>query len=178
MFVCADYLLMLLIPNQDSRQPLLKNLFWAVGTIICLTIGVVNSSIAITDPELHDSTNSPIKLLNTVHSRAINFTGTYTIKSKSTLDVLILPNNKLKFHLLATYSPPGNPGGTNTGEASGVVPLKGNTAVYQDQDCKITMKFLGDKAQVTQVGSCGFGLQVNAQGTYFKQSSQTPQFEF
>ncbi|HEY9673334.1 MAG TPA: hypothetical protein V6D11_17960 [Waterburya sp.] len=169
---------MLFIPNQESRQPLLKNFFLAVGTILCLTIGVVDSSVAITEPKLNNSTNSPVKLVTAANSRARNFTGTYMIKNKSTLDVLILPNNKLKFHLLATYSPPGNPAGTNTGEASGVVPLKGNTAVYQDQDCKITMKFLGGKAQVTQVGNCGFGLRVNAEGTYFKRSNQTPQFDF
>lgn len=169
---------MRIIPHPESRQPLLKNFFLAVGTILCLTIGAVNSSVALIDSELNDSTNSSVKLLNAASNRVRNFTGTYTIKNRSILDVLILPNNKLKFHLLATYTPPGNPGGTNTGKASGVISLKGNTAVYQDQDCKITLKFLQNKAQVTQVGSCGFGLQVNAQGTYFKQSSQTPQFEF
>jgi hypothetical protein len=107
-----------------------------------------------------------------------NVTGTYIIKEQSSLDVLLLSNGKIKFQLMATYSPPGNPAGTNTGEASGVVPIKGNTAVYSAQKCKITMKFLGAKALVTQQGSCGFALNVTATGTYLKRSNRTPQFDF
>jgi hypothetical protein len=39
------------------------------------------------------------------------------------------------------------------------------------------MKFTGGKLIVTQVGTCGFGNRVVADGTYKKTSSKKPKFE-
>jgi hypothetical protein len=69
----------------------------------------------------------------------------------------------------------------NTGEGAGVVRIEGNTASFKPDgaadECKITLKFTGGKLVVTQVGVCGFGFNVTAEGTYTKVSSRKPKFD-
>lgn len=114
-----------------------------------------------------------------LNSRSRSVTGKYIIKDKSSLDVLVLPDGRIKFHLFASYTPARNPGATRVGEAEGVVPLQGNTAVYEtnEPDCKITMKFMSNRVTVSQEGGCGFGVNVTANGTYIKRSNQVPKFD-
>ena len=68
----------------------------------------------------------------------------------------------------------------NTGEGHGVASLEGDTAKFKPygaEDCTITLKFSHDKLLVTQTGTCGFGFNVTAEGTYKKVSSREPKFD-
>ena len=69
----------------------------------------------------------------------------------------------------------------NTGEGSAIVKIEGNTAIFKpdgaEDECKITLKFTGGKLIVTQVGICGFGFNVTAEGTYKRVSSAKPKFD-
>ena len=68
----------------------------------------------------------------------------------------------------------------NEGEGSGIAAIEGDTAIFKpegaEEECRITLKFTGGKLVVTQIGSCGFGHNVNAGGTYRKVSSKKPKF--
>ena len=69
----------------------------------------------------------------------------------------------------------------NTGEGHGVASLEGDTAKFKpygaEDDCAITLKFSHNKLVVTQTGTCGFGFNVTAEGTYKKVSSREPKFD-
>jgi hypothetical protein len=69
----------------------------------------------------------------------------------------------------------------NTGEGSGIACIEGDTAVFKPEDaedeCKIMLKFTGEKLVVTQTGICEFGFNVRADGTYKKVSSKKPKFD-
>lgn len=72
----------------------------------------------------------------------------------------------------------------NMGFLDDIVPIKGDTAVYESTEfgtCKITIKFVKPgTVKVTQEGSdadCGFGHNVFAWGTYKKVSSKKPKFD-
>ena len=69
----------------------------------------------------------------------------------------------------------------NTGEGSGVATIEGDTAIFKpegaEEECRITLKFAGNKLIVTQTGICGFGHNVTAAGTYKKISAKKPKFE-
>ena len=69
----------------------------------------------------------------------------------------------------------------NTGEATAVAKIEGNTATFKpdgaEDECKITLKFVNGKLIVTQAGFCGFGLNVTAEGTYQRVSSKKPKFD-
>ncbi len=73
--------------------------------------------------------------------------------------------------------------GPNTGETETTIPIKNGTAIYTTTEfggkCKITFKFMGRKVLVDQdesdVACCGYGMNVNASGTYIKKSKK-PQF--
>jgi len=69
----------------------------------------------------------------------------------------------------------------NTGEGSGIAKIERNTAIFKpdgaEDECKITLKFTGGKLIVTQVGICGFGFNVTAEGTYKRVSSAKPKFD-
>ena len=69
----------------------------------------------------------------------------------------------------------------NTGEGSGIATIEGDTATFKPEDaeeeCRITLKFAGNKLVVTQTGICGFGHNVTAAGTYKKVSAKKPKFE-
>lgn len=115
-----------------------------------------------------------------------NVTGSYRVRHRrvpNTLDVLQLPDGKIKFQLYAYWAGNAEIGNVNTGEAKGVVPLQNNVAVFEDADgkCKIRMKFTGNKIIVTQEEeelACGFGFNVTADGTYLKLNSRKPKFDF
>jgi hypothetical protein len=115
-------------------------------------------------------------------SQGDTITGHYREKeSGDLLDVKLLPGGKIKLHLLAFYpsSSPSLkecPGGPNTGETDATIPINQGLAVYTTSEyggkCKITFKFVGRKVMVEQTESdaacCGYGLNVNASGTYIK----------
>jgi hypothetical protein len=87
---------------------------------------------------------------------------------------------QLEFSGTYEYKSPEGPM-ANTGEGHGVASIEGDTAIFKpdgaEDECRITMKFANDKLVVTQTGTCGFGNNVTAEGTYKKISSRKPKFE-
>lgn len=115
-----------------------------------------------------------------------SFTGKYKGNHN---DILIqaLGGNKLKIEMSLVY--PFQVNGelsANVGEASGEAVIKGDTAVFVPEyaaehqaSCKITLKFAkpGTLVVTTEDNmSCGFGLNVAADGTYKKLSGAKPKF--
>jgi hypothetical protein len=95
--------------------------------------------------------------------------GVYQRDQSGTLEIKQLTNGKLGFSLDATLVVNAATGDVRTGEASGEIELIGNTATYidpSDADCKIKMIFERDKGTIAQEGTCGFGLNVAADGIY------------
>jgi hypothetical protein len=106
---------------------------------------------------------------NTADATAL--TGTYLMGQNGTLEVVQLAKGSIKFSLNVALVVNLKTGDVRSGDAAGVVPLKGVVAAYTDPDdneCKITMTFGRTKAVVSQAGTCGFGLNVSADGTYMK----------
>ena len=108
-----------------------------------------------------------------------NITGRYELRYlnvRGSLNAQLLPNNRIKFNLVALLKTAG--GETRNGEVEGTVPLTGNTAVYSSGQCTIAMKFLGNRVEVKEsnVDDCGFGAFVTAQGTYIRKSRK-PKFD-
>lgn len=100
-------------------------------------------------------------------------TGTYDFVDDpyNTIEILQLPDGRLRFYLLAFWKGDNwQEYGPNIGEASGVVKLEKNRAVYQKEGCVLAMAFAGDIVTIDQKGDCGFGLNVRASGTYRRAS--------
>lgn len=110
-------------------------------------------------------------------------TGHYRLRHPETpnsLEVLQLPAGKIQFHLLALWVSPNNRENVHNGELEGVIELKSNTATYETETCKVTMRFFSRTAIVTQdskIGDCDFGVNVTASGIYRKVNSRKPRFE-
>ncbi|HYY55778.1 MAG TPA: hypothetical protein VE842_00530 [Pyrinomonadaceae bacterium] len=112
-------------------------------------------------------------------------TGHYSTRSPSaenSLDALLLPDGKVKIYLYASWIGSVATGNVNTGEIRAILPLVNRrTALYESGQCRITIRFAGNKAIVRQsvpIGDCGFGLNVSADGTYKKRNSRRPKFNF
>lgn len=108
-----------------------------------------------------------------------NITGSYVLRYsnvRGSLNVQLLPNNQIKFSLVALLNTGSQE--TRNGVAEGTVRLKGNTAIYRSGECRISMKFLNNRVVVKEanVDDCGFGAFVTAQGTYLRRSRR-PQFD-
>jgi hypothetical protein len=109
-------------------------------------------------------------------------TGTYTYKAdgaNNQISVQELDGNKLRVELYASYEYQVNGNwNANVGEAKGTAKLAGETAIFVPDDaaeCEITLKFSGNKLIVkpkNEFKSCGFGLNVSAEGTYTKTSGK------
>lgn len=100
-------------------------------------------------------------------------TGTYGLVEDpdSTIEILQLPDGRLRFHLLALWKGANwKEYGPNIGEASGVVKLEKNRAVYREDECVLKMTFAGDTVKIDQTGDCYFGHNVEASGTYRRMS--------
>ena len=106
-------------------------------------------------------------------------TGQYVLRYSNVrgrLDARLLPGRKVRFSLTALLETAG--GSTRNGVAEGTVPLQGDTAIYREGECSISMRFLNAKVVVEEsnVEDCGFGAYVTAQGTYVRRS-RNPRFE-
>ena len=68
----------------------------------------------------------------------------------------------------------------NEGEASGIAIIENRIAVFKpeeaEDDCSITIEFIGNSLSVKQKGFCGFGNNVTAAGKYRKTSGRKPKF--
>jgi len=94
--------------------------------------------------------------------------------------VLALGHHKLKVQFDGTH--PTITNGVSRGSAIGEATIEGNVATFfpeHTQACKITMTFLPGSLIVAQDGesfACGFGANVNAEGTYRKVHGGKPTF--
>ena len=86
---------------------------------------------------------------------------------------------QVEFSGVYEYKTPQGPT-AKEGEESAVATIEGDTAMFKpegaEEECQITLKFTGSKLVVTQIGICGFGHNVSAEGTYKKVSSKKPKF--
>jgi hypothetical protein len=86
---------------------------------------------------------------------------------------------QVEFSGVYEYKTPRGPM-ANEGEGSGVATIEGDSAIFKlegaEEECRITLKFTGSKLVVTQIGICGFGHNVSAEGTYKNVSSKKPKF--
>ena len=110
----------------------------------------------------------------TAPAKAGDFTGTYKMKNNGAAGEALIQqagNDRIKFYINATYR-------MNTGELTGEIPLTGNSATYVDKefDCTLSFTFAPGTLGLTQNGSCGMGLNVDAGGTYKRVSSAPPKF--
>lgn len=108
-----------------------------------------------------------------------NITGHYVLRYsnvRSSLNVQLLPNSQIKFSLVALLETGG--GSPRNGVVEATLALNNGTAVYEDGECRISMKFVGNKVivQENNVEDCGFGAFVTAQGTYIRKSRK-PRFD-
>lgn len=108
-----------------------------------------------------------------------SITGTYKY-GLNTLEVLGLPDHQARI-MFNGFWPNDNKRveSRNVGSFDETVPIKGRTAVikpkYGDDDCSITLEFSTSRVVVTQGGyRCGFGFNVEADGTYRKVSGKPP----
>ena len=112
---------------------------------------------------------------------AAQVNGTWRSKNGS-FKVWALGNQKLRVEFSGTYeyNSPAGPM-ANTGKGGGIAFIESNRGIFKpegtDDECKITMKFERAKLIVKQEGSCGFGLNVTADGTYRRVSRRKPTFE-
>ena len=56
-----------------------------------------------------------------------------------------MPGGKIKFQLIALWVSANNPDNIHNGELRGVVPLENGVAVFEDGNCRVTMKFASNK---------------------------------
>jgi hypothetical protein len=111
-------------------------------------------------------------------SQSKSVTGTYKYVLNS-LEVLELPDHKVRISFTGFW-----PNGRkrvetrNVGSFDEIVPLKGRTAVVKPRygkECAITLEFKASSVIVVQEGyQCGFGFNVETDGTYRKVSSKPP----
>jgi hypothetical protein len=97
------------------------------------------------------------------------------------MEVQELPGGKIKFHILALWVSYYNRDNVHNGEVQGEINLVGDTATYQEEGCKITIRFTRTAAIVKQfdeLGDCDFGANVLATGTYRKLDSKRPKFDY
>jgi len=109
----------------------------------------------------------------------VGVTGTYKYVL-NTVEVLELPDHRVRISFSGFWPNDHKRFETrNVGNFDETVPLKGRTAVvkprYGDKDCAITLEFRAGKVTITEEGyHCGFGFNVEADGTYRKVSSKPP----
>jgi hypothetical protein len=117
----------------------------------------------------------------TENAQSSRLTGTYRYKSgtyNNTISVQQQGNNLLRVALDASYEYKVNgEWNANVGEAEGIAALSGDTAILvpeDREDCKIMMKFSGNKLIVKQESksNCGFGMNAYAGGTYTKMNNK------
>jgi len=91
----------------------------------------------------------------------------------NTIEVKELPGGKLRFAVMAIWKgPTWKEYGPHMGEIGGTADLHNGKAIFKDKeaDCTLAMSFSGNKLKVVQEGSCGFGANVRADGTYKRTS--------
>ncbi|MEO6052349.1 MAG: hypothetical protein ABIP78_13605 [Pyrinomonadaceae bacterium] len=115
----------------------------------------------------------------------MNFTGKFKDNSND-IKILALGGGKLHIamDLVYPYRLQNREMMANMGQLDGEALITGDTAVYDSSEfgpCKITIKFVKPGTiKVSQEGTdgeCGFGHNVNSDGTYRRVSSRKPKFD-
>ncbi len=112
---------------------------------------------------------------------AAQVNGTWRSKN-GVFKIWALGDLKLRIEFSGTYeyNSPAGPM-ANTGRGGSIAFINNNTAIFKPEgisdECKITMKFERATLIVNQEGSCDFGLNVTADGTYRKISRRKPKFD-
>lgn len=98
-------------------------------------------------------------------SGATKLTGRYVDSNGSSLELHQSTSGQWEF-ALAVVSANGN-----TGDAEGALSANGNVFTYRNAefDCVLTFRTNSNSIEVAQAGTCGFGMNVIADGTYRKQ---------
>jgi uncharacterized protein len=105
-------------------------------------------------------------------------TGSYR-SDNGTLDVIADRRGGARFAVSATWTG-ANPGQVHTGETCGTLAIDpAGVGVFRDAelDCMLRFVFRADAATISQEGTCGFGLNVSAEGQYRKRSAAAPKLE-
>lgn len=63
------------------------------------------------------------------------------------------------------------------GNVDGEVTLQSGKGLFKGEDCALALAFSGDEATVEQDGGCGFGMGVDASGTYLRTDDAPPRLE-
>ena len=111
---------------------------------------------------------------------AERFNGTWSAKSGE-LKLWALDPQRLQaeFNGEYEYQTPDGPM-VNVGTGKGVASVSSDTATFRpeegDEDCVITLRLADERLEASEMGECGFGLNVTAGGTYDRVSSDRPQF--
>ena len=86
---------------------------------------------------------------------------------------------RVEFSGVYEYKSPQGPS-ANLGEGSGIAHIEGDTVTFKPDDsedeCSIMMKYVDGRLRVSQVGICGFGHNVTADGDYRRVSRTKPKF--
>ncbi len=114
----------------------------------------------------------------------MNFLGKFK-KFSSEIKILALGGGKIRFamDLIYPYSMRNGEPMVNMGGADDKATIVGDTANFESEDgkCKFVFKFVKPGTlKVTEdetEGSCGFGHNVRADGTYLKVSGKKPTFD-
>ncbi|OLE70525.1 MAG: hypothetical protein AUI36_03705 [Cyanobacteria bacterium 13_1_40CM_2_61_4] len=72
---------------------------------------------------------------------------------RNRLDVQQFPGGKIKFYLLALWVSHYNPENIHNGELQGIARLENGRAVYEAENCKITLKFLPNRVTINQIAA-------------------------
>jgi hypothetical protein len=142
-----------------------------IAVLLVLTIVAFDLSIASHEPAFAQGVGPAVS--------ANQINGLYR-HDRNEFRILALGHHKLKVEFNGEWMTRG--GYPNIGEAIGEADIKGNVATFIPGDttrCKITLKFLRNRMEVTQEGldaDCGFGHNVMAGGTYRRIKTGKPRF--
>jgi hypothetical protein len=139
----------------------------------CLALALLFVGLSHTDSFGRQRVKKPVQ--------TTSVTGTYKYVLNS-LEVLELPDHKVRISFAGYWPNDRKRAETrNVGAFDETVPLDGHTATVKIQfgsdPCTVTLEFRSNKVIVEQGGSllgCGFGFNVEADGTYVKVSSKPP----
>lgn len=145
----------------------MKQLFWVPLFLI------TTASIAVAQAPEQPSPSSKV-----VTAAQIN--GTWHYKQNE-FKLWALGHQKIRVEFSGVYEFRSPSGPTaNTGEGSGIASIEGDTIKFKpdvsEAECSITMKLTGARLRVSQVGICGFGFNVTADGVYHRVSRSKPKF--
>ena len=145
--------------------------------VVIILLAFMSAGTAQVRPPLRPPLRPPIRIPR-------NVTGHYRFRQdefRNRLDVKQLPGGKIKFQLVALWVSHNYPENIHNGELHGVVKIDQGVAIYDSQDCTITMRFTLGKVVVTESTAnppCGFGVNVTANGSYRKVDNRNPKFDF